>query len=125
MDQIAVKFCHHWFWGRFPAVREYGEERGAHNAEVCLPLHHCTCSQEAGSHRGRVGHHLSCALLLMPISDASILTYWRRMPYHMLHTICNVHCNLQYGDAPESWADNACAKLLTSACMLYHIILCL
>ena len=27
MDQIAVKFCHHWFWGRFPAVRECGEER--------------------------------------------------------------------------------------------------
>ena len=40
MDQIAVKFCHHWFWGRFQAVREYGEERGAHNPEVRLPLFH-------------------------------------------------------------------------------------
>ena len=44
MDQIAVKFGHHWFWGRFRAVREYGDERGANHPEVQA----CLCSTAAG-----------------------------------------------------------------------------
>ena len=34
MDQIAVSFGKHWFWGRLKAVRDYGEERGANSARA-------------------------------------------------------------------------------------------